>query len=436
MSRNSTPKKSVTDVLRQGAGSSSFVYSPKAVYEFQDETVLQESAPQKENDSRPWYKFGDDNLLPQQIVDAIYKNDVLPSNIETDQNLIVGGGLTYWTKKREATGEIQDFSSIPEVDEFLQGFDHREYMRLRLSNLAHTFNTPTEFVMNDESTPKVVSLKSLDVLDVRSGFQKPSTGEVEKFYICGNWHKPNFTPEDEQKGNVISVPAYNKYSKEQASKFIRWSRYHIPGQKYYSFPSWWFAIKNWLALSVEISKFQLANINNGMNVKFHIKIPASFLSQFTTEDAKTKAKEDIQAQIEQNLLGAANAGKTWSSYTAHVNGQQVEGIEIVPIQYDSKDDTFMKTFEVSTRAISRASYVDPTLAGIDLNGNLGSGSEIRSKYNYHVGVKANGRRDVALEDMYIVSKLNGFPANLEWGFNLVTLVTTDKSATGTEKATS
>jgi hypothetical protein len=401
---------------------------PVGVYEYVDSGLPGEVG-KRFNEGRPWYNWGSDNLFPNEIFELVYKNDIKPELIKQQVDLILGKGVfTYKEVIDPSTGkkDIQ-FVEDPIIKSFLRRNRIAHFLRERTHNLELSGNAFTQMVFDGNN--HVQGIKNEPFQDCRAEYISPLHGRIMNYYLCGDWRNPRWDPKKPQEGTIAKIPAFDRHDPQAYDKCLHHSKYYLPGQDYYSFPIWYFGTLPWAQLSTEISKFQLANLKNGMSIRFHVKIPKSYFDQFEPEKREAK-KGEIQDQLDDMLSGSTNASKTFFSYVESIGGTTVQGWDIIPITHDSKDETFLKTFDVSSRANSRGHGIHPLLSGIDIQGNLGSGSEILNLYNYHVSIKTVGQRDVVLEILYDIQEINGWDPDIKFGIEYVQMTTTDKNPTG------
>jgi hypothetical protein len=401
---------------------------PPALYEYVDSDISG-LVPKKKNEARPWYNWGANNLFPNDIFKHVYLNDIKPELIKQSVDLICGNGVFTYREIIDPTTKKKTIELVddPQINDFFYRNRIDTFFRERVHNLELYGNAFAELIPDGNN--KIQWIKNKPACDVRAEYIDPSFGRILNYYLCGDWRFAIYDQSQTGGGTVDKISSFFRYDEARYDKYIHHSKYYLPGQDYYSFPIWYFGTKAWAELSTEISSFQLANLQNGMSLRFHVKIPKTYFDQFPEEKREAK-KAEIQDALDDMLAGSENASKTFFSFIDTIGGSQVQGWDIIPINFDSKDDTFLNTFDVSSRANSRGHGIHPTLSGIDIKGNLGSGSEILNLYNYHVGVKAVGQRDVALEIFYDISERNGWDRSIKFGVEYVQMTTVDKNPTG------
>ncbi len=126
--------------------------------------------------------------------------------------------------------------------------------------------------------------------------------------------------------------------------------------------------------------------------------------------ATNKAKQELLDTINTWLAGNKNAGRSFhSSYRVHgPSGKEFGGIKITPIKYDMKDEALIRLFDKSNEANMSSQGVHPTLANIQTQGKLSSGSEIRNAFLMYVAIKTPVPRRILLKPLHQVRRMNGW----------------------------
>lgn len=422
----------MTASLKSGKGvvsaTSKVIKETNALYLFEDSPLSSPQA-QTKSESRPWYKWGDSDNLPQEIFDRIAKNDVMFNAIETSAALLVGLGVNCYTESIVGDKRIQTPVINKDIEEFLEQTQYNSFLYRKAWNTEFCANAFS--MLKFDKTGKVSEIKDYDPQDVRAEFYSPS-GIIQSYYTCGDFStNPVYSKDDkDNKNSVFPVRSSKqiKYDAGNSGNFMHHSRYHMAGQKYYSFPRWWFGLDAWLQLSNLIPRFQLANIKNGISPKYLVRIPDFVFDECTDDEAKQKKRQEIVNSIEKKLGGADNAGKTLSVLKQMIGDKEIS-IDVEPIKFENLDKLFLDTFDISTRAISRAVGIDPKLAGMDSGGKLGSGSDTVQTYNFHLAKNAY-KEQVLLEELYMIKRINKWPADIKFSLGKMIFTTMDQNPSG------
>lgn len=401
----------------------------EALYLFED-SPLSSPSRQRRTESKPWYKWGDDDNLPQRIFDRCAQNDSMFNAIDTSASLMVGSGVYCFREVFENNEIIQVPQYVPEFEDFIEQSNYNEFLYQNDWNKEFSANSFALFKIN--AAGKVQEVKAYDPQDCRAEYY--TGNQILNYYTCGDFTRGKYTGKEDHENSVHKIKSTVQIdlAAPKMGNYMMHNRYHMAGQKYYSFPRWWFGLKAWLELSNLIPRFQLANIKNGISPKYLIKMPENLFAHCKDEKEKLKKKQQLIDDFERKIAGADNAGKTIAVFKTYIGDKEIS-IDIVPIDFKQLDNVFLNTFDVSARAISRGIGIDPSLAGMDSGGKLGSGSDKVQTYNFHM-VKQSPKEMLSLKELYLVKKINKWPADLKFGLRKRIFTSMDKNPTGTENA--
>lgn len=368
--------------------------------------------------------WGADNLQPSRILQLVHSNHLKPRLLETERNLLLGSRIGVFTRRVEKnpiTGKsayVLDPVLRPEIEDWMEMVDLDATYRSLSYNFAYSHNFFCDISL--EGSKKIVRFDSLDFCFTRA--EQMKQGRVQNYYYHPDWK--NYKPAE-----VTVIPAFDKLKLGQQGRFVYHGRDHVPGQVYYDCPAWW-GTEQWTLVSNLIPLFHKAGLKNGYNIKYHIRIPRSYFSQFGDPAAQRKAERELMDQMNEMLSGVENADKAFISRFDTVNGK-AEGWEIIPIENKMSDDAYSKVNDQANIAHTSGHGIDPSLAGIDTGGKLGgSGSEKRISYQLHLAMHATTPRSILLEPLNkVVRRLMGWE-DVVFGFEDVELTTLDKNPTG------
>lgn len=435
------------------------VVTGKAVYVAEyvrDDRNPADTYPQKKTGNNKWYKWGDDDLAPNAIYNTAYKNDLMPVIIERKASLISGLGVSLYINAKNDKGSFERktvaLEDYPEIFDFFQENEIDLYLHQRALHLETFANAFTSFFTGSAGVfkNKIVRLKNEHVQGVRCGFYEDYTsiskGQislVKNYFLSGDFVKAKRNPKKGVDPNNTSSSDYIEVASAELDlkdalangRCLLHTKYPQSGQDYYSYPNWYFGLQDWISLASKIATFQNANIDNAMYAKQLVVIPEAVI----TSRAKVKNTTDLAAvrkeivdEIEKNLSGGKNAGKT-ISVVQYNNGGAKERLELVPITNNNNDTLFLQTYDTCTRVISRSLGISPILAGLHLDGSQGSGSEIKYLYNYEVQV-AEPKRRLLLRDLEFVKKVNKWPKEVHFQIENAKMVDTADNKQGVDNA--
>ena len=371
----------------------------------------------------PW---GADNLQPQKMLELVHNNHLKPQLITTGRDLVLGSRLGIF--QRSIVGgkerlepvldtEMEDWYDSIEGDTSLQSLGYN------LETFANYFS-----VFSLENKHYVDAIQSFDCTIVRALVTTRPKPDWYAFHH--DWR--NFRA-DEAK----ILPVFDPRDPGKFGECVVHGRDWTPGQKYYDLPPYW-GTRQWTKVSNKIARFHESGLDNGYNVKYHIKIPAGYFDQFgDTPEKRKKAELDLMANMNEMLAGVENTDKVFvSKYMTDANGKPLPGWEIVPIENKMSDTAYDSVNTQANIAHTSGHGIDPTLAGIDTGSKLGgSGSEKRISYQLHIAMRTPQKRKILLKTFQAAHKIMGFNPAHRFGFVDVDITTIAENPKGQEKTT-
>jgi hypothetical protein len=369
----------------------------------------------------PW---GADNLQPQKMLELVHNNHLKPQLIMTGRDLVLGSRLGVF--KRTIVDDKE--SVVPVIDtemedwyESIEGDTTLQSLGFNLETFANYFS-----VFSLESKNYVQAIQSFDCTIARALVTtKP---KPDRYAFHHDWR--NF-----KAAEAKILPAYDPLNPSKYGEFVLHGRDWTPGQKYYDIPPYW-GTRKWTEVSNKIPRFHSSGLDNGYNVKYHIKIPAGYFDQFgDTPEKRKKAELELMANMNEMLAGVENTDKVFvSKYMTDANGKMLPGWEIVPIENKMSDDAYTAVNQQANIAHTSGHGIDPTLAGIDTGSKLGgSGSEKRISYQLHIAMRTPQKRKILLKTFQAAHKIMGFNPEHRFGFVDVDITTIAENPKGQEK---
>ena len=370
----------------------------------------------------PW---GADNLQPNKMLELVYNNHLKPQLITTGRDLLLGSRIGVFQRSivegKERVEPVLDL----EMEDWFDAIEGDIALQSSAYNLEAFANYFT--VLSLAGKTDVESIQSFDATLVRALVTTKS--RPEKYALHHDWR--NFRA-DEAK----ILPAYDPKNPSKFGECLLHGRDWTPGQKYYDLPPYW-GSRQWTKVSNKISKFHESGLDNGYNLKYHIKIPMGYFDQFDTPEAKKKAEQDLMTAMNEMLAGVENTDKVFvSKFAVDLNGKQLPGWEIVPIENKMSDKAYDSVNQQANIAHTSSHGIDPSLAGIDTGGKFGgSGSEKRISYQLHIAMRTAQKRKILLKPYQAAAKIMGFNPTHFFGFVDVDITTIAENPKGQEKVT-
>lgn len=369
----------------------------------------------------PW---GDDNLFPQNAIEAAYKSTIIPPVLEWKAKAIYSGGLVFGTVKDDAKTGTQTLSPIidAEISDWLKRVQSNKVLIKLCSDYYWFYNIFPEIILN-KGRDYIENIGPGEAAYSRFGLQNPNNkNRIDQLYISANW-----TGNSIPKGS-INIPvldtSYDAVNKLKARKdgyiYCYPGAYPTPGRSYYQVAAWdTLRQSGWQDLAKSIPLFKKSLMKNQLSIKYHIETSESWWSwkykDFATLTA-AKRTELIQTELKNfnNILsGEANAGKSILSVfqsDPHTR-KEYAGWRITPIDDKFKDGMYLEDSQEASSHHYSALGVDPTLLGNAPGKGMGagSGSDKRVAKNIYVsGLKPD--QDIILEPLQFVADYNGWSA--------------------------
>ncbi|WP_020531404.1 phage portal protein [Flexithrix dorotheae] len=353
----------------------------------------------------PW---GENNLFPTDLLRLGLQNNIAPGIINTKIDFISGKKVILYKEIEVEEGVFKPIRvKNPEIEDWLEENNIEEFITKRATDLSWLGNIWDEKIRS-KSKKKIARIKHVDASLARAG--RPDKNRKVSHYLLNDWM--NFT-EAEAKRIMVFDP-----KKPLAhSNTISHSKRYFPGCHYYGLPDY-IGSQNWMKMANKIPVFHDKGMDNMYQIRWIVKIPRDYFKQFADDEEKMKkAETDLRDEMNSFLAGAKNAGKAFvSKYVIDQNtGKEIGGIHIEPVKPELFDDAFVKLYEQSNVAIASAHGIDPSIAGIQTQGKLSSGSDKRISYDMFLKLKVPSYRKKVMEPLYQVKKVNGWDREIQFG---------------------
>lgn len=387
----------------------------------------------------PWVYWGSDDNYPQRLIDAV-KSDPVATLIGKKIAFLFGRGLMFYKKTVDDKGN-EKISIVPdeqvpvEIKDFFRKNQFKRFMYGVLTDFVWWCSVPVQYITTNGG--QIDTVKWQRRKNVRPEWRNPETGEIDNYYLSGFFGNGSSINE-----NVVKVPAF-KLDQNQSGIYI----HDLPSvDKDYSPDADWHGITRWLNIAAKIPRWILANIDNSLNFKYHVKIPLDYiLKRVPEENYKTKEEREqaIQAfesalykKIDDYLAGEKNVHKAFYSKVAVDDlGKPLPGWEIIPIENNIQHEAWLRAYGTAAMAMISGIGLAPSIAGSILPNGLGSGSgsDLREQFNFFMQVMTSIPREICLEPWEFIKHRNGWPEDLHLGFRDVVLQSTDQNKSGFAK---
>lgn len=329
------------------------------------------SYPKFTRNIKGWINFGEDNNLPQRVIDINNESAVNKSIIENKITYICGAGI-----------DDSDYCGRP---------NRREDWDSLIEKLTKDYVTFGGFcfqvILNENGVNN--SLYHTDFSKVRVG-QTDEYGVPQNFYLSNDWKKTTgqYAP--------VEIRAYGVEKMQRGVPYLYYYKDYEPGLDYYPIPHYYSSL-NYIEADGLLGRFYRNSINNGFAPSVIITIPSN-----PADDAKAQFNQDIQ----RSFTGANGAN---SIVVLYGESQDLKP-EVTPFNASGNADLYNNINDVIfQKIISSHRLSSPTLAGLSGSGSLsGNASEIINSfilYNYTVIHKL---RRKLLDILSVFSVNNGY----------------------------
>jgi hypothetical protein len=386
--------------------------------------------------------WGADNDLPAQRERLVADNNIVPSLLATRRDITLGQGLMAYTERYEEKDgrrvRIIDEMPMPaEMEAFFERIDVDQYLRTSAKNLLFHAMSFTEFRRNRGG--QIIDMQALECRHMRAE-EMDDMGRINHWYWSGMWGHQR----DRQRKALQPAQQIPTYQPDtQQAKFLLVTGDDLLCVDEYYFTPYWWGSEEWIRLANCIPAFHQANLDHGYSIRYHIEIPKDYFRNKSANaqtpelakqqaDAEESAKREFLDKLNKFLAGVTRAGRTVvTEYEINkALGKEFPGIKITPLKIDLQDEALLKLFEKSNQANISAQGIHPTLANIETQGKLSSGSEIRNAFAMYVSIKTPLPRKLLLKPFDILKREMNWPAEVKLGFRDMEITRLDEDKSG------
>lgn len=327
----------------------------------------------KEVRNKDYILYGKNNLYPQYLTYLYNKSGKHGAIINGKTKYIIGGGF--------AGATIDELNKLPALNRDGETWDD---VAKKCAKDTELYGGYRLMIIWD------ILHKKFEVFHVE--FEKLRAGKDGGFWYCFNWadtreaRDPVFYDEydlDSQKS--IQIFSYNEYR---------------PGSNIYPLPEY-IASNNWIEVDIEISKFHLSSIRNGM-------MPSKSI-EFFIGDPPDEKKREIEKRFEKKFSGSENAGK----FVFIFNTSKEKSVNITDLSANELDKQFDILNKTTQQEIFTGHQVtSPMLFGVKEEGQLGGATELYTAYQIFTSTYAKPKRQDLERVVNYFQSLLGLPTDL------------------------
>ena len=300
----------------------------------------------KENKTKGYTTFGEDNLYPQKLIDLYNKSPKHNAIVNQKSSYIAGDAFEIIAP--DTLNKAKAFDKLRNIN----AFEDYESFNTKISQDFELFDGYYIEVIWNRAKTEIAELYHLPFQNVRLG--------KDCAYYSEDWSN--------SREAVIEYPMFNPTTRE--NKQIYAFKMYRAGQGKYPLPSYIGALK-YIEIDVEIGNYYLSNIKNGFFAQTVIQM---FKGQPTPEEmriAKRRFKKNYQG------AEAEESGGLIIMY----NEQNEKPAEITNLQPSDFDKQFQQLNDQVQEEIFVGHRVsNPVIFGIATPGALGQRNEIIEGY--------------------------------------------------------
>jgi len=421
----------------------SFGMASGTIIEITKKEIEPDAMPRAKSAVLDYAIWGKNNNKPQEIIDTTKQETTSLGALRFKILAHFGKGLYFYRESIQGDKEIKTPMMIKELPVEMQEFyytnDLNTFQFMNVMNYEWFEFFPVQYICN-ASYNKIKWVRAHRTKDLRIGKRDKLRGEVPNFFLSALWPKPI-------QSEYATVPAFDRnYPFEVANGIYKHETADISND-YYPTASWLSALR-WMEVAMKIPRWINANIDNSINIKYHVEIPEQYFidlypeKNYASKDlclaARKAAEAELKSEIDKCLAGADNAQKIFYTKFAvdPMTNQVRPGWKINVLPNDMKDGAWLNADATAAARISSAHNVDASLTALVTGSNLnvGSGSDSREKFNIHMQMKTVLPRQKTLEWYDIVQRANRWPEDIKLGYRDITLETLNTAKQGYQVA--
>lgn len=416
--------------------------------------------------------WGEDNLFPNKIRQAIQKSSVALDCLDFKESVTYGSGIKYGTYNESGDFIDQtDKGVFPEVDTFFNNNGKlANYLGETVNNIHNWgFATPA-LSLNRAKEPqdkRIIGLTAKDVFFCRFQEVAANGSYIEKAYYQ-DWetgtlrarnglktsfslqhaiplkilkqnnplfHLEQLTGREKSKQEFASGTRMRAVSEKGVYEYGMLLNKASTGNTYYPYIPHYSVFENgWLDISSDIPLYKLKKMKNTLQVAYKVSFVNNYWDQRFAEQGLKTVKEQKEfhrkemENIKNFLHGVENAGKTLTDkFSYSPDGKPEHRIIIEKIERDVEKGEYLEDSQEANSMIFSAFGVNPNLRG-GVPGKSTSnfnGTDKRELLRIAQTLEKN-RRDQILQPLYLIKQYNKWPERLVFTIQDIILTTLDQ----------
>lgn len=364
--------------------------------------------------------YGFNNNMPGEMRDLLEKNNLAPGILSRKLGLQYGQGPFLYTLKLENNEIQKTWTEDQEVQEWLDSWDYRQYVRDALIEFNHGSGFFAKYFSARSrrlGKPWISRIKALHSTDCRMAYpgKDKSLDDVDMFYT-GNF----------ESGNIKNIEKYNRFSIKDPGRFPVSIDYHSLrswGHKYYSVASFLGAVP-WVRRANDLPEIIEYLTENMIAAAYHVHVPKEYweekydklvtlypeASDNEIEVKMQKLRDELTETIAKVLAGKRNTGKFLQSvdFTDDSGNRCTWKVEQIEMNIDKFIEAQSKISNIADSSTTSGFGLNPALSNIIIDGKGDSGSQMIYALKIFYAADTQIAEDVIFEPVNQALKIN-FP---------------------------
>jgi hypothetical protein len=321
----------------------------------------------KETRNKDYIKYGEDNRYPEYLTYLFNKS--------AKHNAILTGKAFYIFGEGYENGNAK----VNRLNESLNDIAKKAILDIEIYG-----GFRLEIIWN--AARKVSEIYHVDYTSIRVGKES------------GYWYKETW--DSNNRDEEIFIPAFNP-SYPVGSQIFAYNEYR-PMTRFYPLPSY-IGSNNYIETDIEISKYYLSAIRNGMT-------PSKMIQFFKGEPTEDK-KREIEHRMQKKFAGAENAGKFILVFNDVNASKSVEVNDLSATDLDKHMIELNKTCQ--QEIFSGHLVTSPMLFGIKTEGQLGGNTELKTSYDIFINTYAKPKANAFDKELGYLLSYSMWPGTYE-----------------------
>lgn len=383
--------------------------------------------------------YGQNNELPTLIRSIMDDNNLAPGILEREIGLLYGDGPRLYRVRYDGGQVSREYADDTEVWEWLRSWDFRRYIDMAMVEYKYLKGFFVRRYLARGSRigrkPFVAKIDVVPAVSARLEWADSRRLEDVRHIFVGDFENNCLL------SGIAAYPVYDPARPFDNRVSMSYHNTYSFARSFYSVPSYYGTLK-WIMRSSDIPDIIRYLTDNGINVAYHVHVPAEYWDN--KRDALEKMHPDrdavfIEKELErvkdatiqsmsEVLSGKKNAGKFINTIDFYDADQNLCQWKIEPIEQKIKDfiEAQLKISEKADSATTSGLGLHPSLSNIIIGGQLSSGSQMLYALKLYLASDTSIPEEVIFEPVNQALAANFPGKDLKIGFYHRVVMTEDQ----------